>query len=317
MNSVSRPTISVLIITYNQEKLIGRALDSLIRQKDYLYEICVNDDRSTDGTFDVLLNYQRMYPELVKPVKNETNLFIFANTEASWKRAEGDLIYQLAGDDAVNDGFFKAVSDFVVENNLDCSREKLCIYTDYQQIEPSGLRMSFSNGMVLRHNPVKLKLRGLISPRGLFVSKSVLDSFVNVSDGRSYAVESAQDIQPQLFAEKNYHIPVAGEVYYSGIGVSVTMTSADMVRRAEEINKFLIAFLKGKGVEIDRSDRYYLKFMDTYRKWQFTHRAALLPRLLWYYLCSLDFSLGRKTLLFDDLLLVLKKKIFKRRDRRK
>ena len=52
MNSI--PKISVLMITYNQEKIVRRALDSLIAQKDYLYEICINDDCSTDNTFQVI-----------------------------------------------------------------------------------------------------------------------------------------------------------------------------------------------------------------------------------------------------------------------
>lgn len=311
MASGIRPKISVLIITYNQEKVISRALDSLIAQKDYLYEICVNDDKSTDGTFAVLQEYQSKYPDLIKPLVNKENLFIFANTEASWKRAGGDLIYQLAGDDAVNDGFFKAVSDYVVEHSLDCGNDRFCIYGDFEQIEPGGLRIKYSNSLVLRHNAVKLKIRNLISPRSLFISRPVLDSFVPVSRGRSYAVESAQDIQPQVFAEKNYHLPFVGEIYYSGKGVSATMSSDEMWKRAQEINTFLLDFLSSQHMELDKADRSYLKFVDTYRGWQHSHKLSLLPALLKAYWSSLDFSLGSKTLLFEEFYIVLKKKIYR------
>ena len=65
------PRHSVIIITYNQEHLIKRALDSVVCQKDYLYEIIISDDCSTDYTWKVVLEYQRKYPSLLKPYRNK------------------------------------------------------------------------------------------------------------------------------------------------------------------------------------------------------------------------------------------------------
>ena len=39
------------------------------------------------------------------------NVGIFENIEFTWTMPEGDLIYQLSGDDECGDGFFKAVLD--------------------------------------------------------------------------------------------------------------------------------------------------------------------------------------------------------------
>ena len=47
------PKISVLIICYKQEELIKRAIDSLLSQKEYIYEICVSDDCSPEPVYDV------------------------------------------------------------------------------------------------------------------------------------------------------------------------------------------------------------------------------------------------------------------------
>ncbi|MBQ0090650.1 MAG: glycosyltransferase, partial [Prevotellaceae bacterium] len=58
------PRLSVLIITYKQEELIKRAIYSLLAKKDYIYEICVSDDCSPDGTWEVLQEYDRLYPGL-------------------------------------------------------------------------------------------------------------------------------------------------------------------------------------------------------------------------------------------------------------
>ena len=43
--------ISVVVVTYNQEKTIGRTLDAILCQKCHLpIEIVIGEDCSTDGT---------------------------------------------------------------------------------------------------------------------------------------------------------------------------------------------------------------------------------------------------------------------------
>ena len=63
-----RPTISVLMPTYNQEAFIRRALDSLCQQTMTNWELRIVDDGSTDGTAaavapyleDGRIHYQRL-----------------------------------------------------------------------------------------------------------------------------------------------------------------------------------------------------------------------------------------------------------------
>lgn len=52
--------VSVCVMTYNQEKYIGQCLESLVTQEtDFDFEIIVGDDFSTDGTRDVIQEYQK------------------------------------------------------------------------------------------------------------------------------------------------------------------------------------------------------------------------------------------------------------------
>ncbi len=62
-------------MTYNQQHLIGRALDSILEQVvDFPYEIVVGDDASDDGTRQVLLQYQKEYPEIIRLLLYDTRL---------------------------------------------------------------------------------------------------------------------------------------------------------------------------------------------------------------------------------------------------
>lgn len=60
------PELSVSIITYNQVQLVGRAIESVLRQRvNFTFEIIIGDDCSSDGTTAVLKTYQQRYPELI------------------------------------------------------------------------------------------------------------------------------------------------------------------------------------------------------------------------------------------------------------
>lgn len=303
------PKISVLVISYNQENVIRRAMDSLIAQKEFLYEICINDDCSTDGTYAVLQEYHKEYPELVKPVRNNHNLFIFANIEETWKRPTGNLVYIMAGDDECPDGYFKHICEFVATNRLDCYNDKFVIYGDYVQVEPSGLHIKFQNNMILEHEPLKLKLRGLISNRSCCASISVVKQYVPVSNGRSYAPETTQDCELQLFSDKNYYIPHIGNIYYSSIGVSSLINKEEALERTILINNHLKTFLSSQNIIISKKDIHYRRFFVYLRKFQITHNLLDFIRMLSSYFHSLDFSLGTKTLLFDRVLRKIIKKI--------
>lgn len=73
---VKNPIISVMCITYNQVDYISKALDSfLLQDLKVPYEIIVNDDCSTDGTTEILLNYQKQNPQVMRVLLHERNQY--------------------------------------------------------------------------------------------------------------------------------------------------------------------------------------------------------------------------------------------------
>ena len=296
-----RPRLSVYVITYNQEDVIHRTMESLLKQKEYIYEICINDDCSKDKTFEILKDYQRQFPDIVKPVQNEHNLGIFANMEAVMTRLTGDMVYQLSGDDVCPDGYFKAVFDFIEKKQIDWRNELFCIYGDYLQIGSNGNKTIYHHNLVNDNNAIKLKIRKLLSGRSACYSKKVLEKFEKISDGRSFRVELAQDCQVQLFSKHNYYIPVVGNIYYAEIGVSAHMTPEQQKDNTFGGYAYFIDFLKKHNFIIDKRDLAFIEYMKAYR-------SGDIKGALKYYIKSIDLSLGLKGLNTERIVSVIRKK---------
>lgn len=57
--------VSICCLTYNHAPYIRECLDGfLMQQVDFPIEIIIHDDASTDGTQDILREYQEKYPDL-------------------------------------------------------------------------------------------------------------------------------------------------------------------------------------------------------------------------------------------------------------
>ena len=62
MNEIA---VSILCITYNHGPFIRDALESFVRQKtNFAFEVLIHDDASTDGTADIIYEYEHKYPHI-------------------------------------------------------------------------------------------------------------------------------------------------------------------------------------------------------------------------------------------------------------
>lgn len=287
------PRISVTVVTYNQENVVGRTINSLIAQRDYLFEICVSDDCSQDGTWDVLVDYQRRYPELIKLHRQEFNVGIFENTDYAWRMPSGDIINEIAGDDTTPDGWYKTVVDFILENNIDWRHELFCIYGDYLAEYPNGDSMVFRNEAIQKcpNAALRLALRGIVNHRGCCTSINVFKRFDKVANGRSHKVENVQDRQFQINAEKNYYIPQLSNVYYTGIGVSTHIQDEETYKDRLEIWPYTIEYLKGKGINLCKKDIYFGQYNVAMKRFRYYKNLWSFLLVIWTYIRSRDLSI--------------------------
>lgn len=72
----SEPLVSIRCITYNHESFIAQALDGFMMQEtDFPFEVIVHDDASTDKTADVIREYERKYPRIIKAIYETENQY--------------------------------------------------------------------------------------------------------------------------------------------------------------------------------------------------------------------------------------------------
>lgn len=69
------PLLSVCLITYNHANFIKEALEGVLMQEaDFSWELIIADDHSTDGTTEIVIDYKKKYPNIIKLILQEKNV---------------------------------------------------------------------------------------------------------------------------------------------------------------------------------------------------------------------------------------------------
>ncbi|EJL9428294.1 glycosyltransferase [Vibrio cholerae] len=109
--------VSVCVVTYNQEKYIAECLQSLVDQvTDFPFEIIVGEDCSTDKTREIVLEFQKKYPNIIKPLLHEQNVGANQNYLMTHAKAYGKYIAHMDADDYALPGKLQAQADFLDKN---------------------------------------------------------------------------------------------------------------------------------------------------------------------------------------------------------
>lgn len=118
-----KPLVSISCITYNHAPYIRECLEGFLMQKtNFPFEILIHDDASTDGTADIIREYQAKYPDIIKPILREKNLYsqgVRMMNRFNYERAKGKYIALCEGDDFWTDPHKLQIQFDFMEKNLD------------------------------------------------------------------------------------------------------------------------------------------------------------------------------------------------------
>lgn len=107
------PKVSVIMATYNCEETIEKCVESIINQSFSDWEFIICDDCSVDNTFEILLKYQRDFPDKFIILQNETNSKLAFSLNRCLSVANGEYIARMDGDDESFPGRLKRQVDFL------------------------------------------------------------------------------------------------------------------------------------------------------------------------------------------------------------
>ncbi len=130
--------LSVIIPTYNSEKYIRRAVESVFKQTYKEYEIILIDNNSSDDTVNILYEYLKKYPETIK-VLHESKQGSPAARNKGLFEAKGEWIQFLDADDELLPGKFATQVALANNSPIDvvvgsCSRYKTFVNGEIKEI---------------------------------------------------------------------------------------------------------------------------------------------------------------------------------------
>lgn len=95
--------VSICCMTYNHAAFVRQCLDGFMMQKcSFNFEVLIHDDASTDGTQDIIREYEMKYPDIIKPIYQKENQYskgIDPGLKYNAPRAKGKYIALCEGDD--------------------------------------------------------------------------------------------------------------------------------------------------------------------------------------------------------------------------
>ena len=68
--------LAIRCLAYNHERTIRQCLEGFVNQKTkYRFDVIVHDDASTDNTASIIREYEKKYPDIIKPIYEKENQY--------------------------------------------------------------------------------------------------------------------------------------------------------------------------------------------------------------------------------------------------
>lgn len=112
--------LSIIIPTYNMEKLLRHTLDTLVVSKERLekLEVLVINDGSKDSSLSIAREYESLYPNAFKAI-DKPNGNYGSCINRGMQEASGKYVKVLDADDCFNTNTLESFIDYLSENDAD------------------------------------------------------------------------------------------------------------------------------------------------------------------------------------------------------
>lgn len=258
--------VSINCITYNHENYIAEAIESFLMQKtNFKYEILIHDDASTDRTADIIREYEKKYPDIIKPILQKENQHSQGVKKIDYRynhtRAKGKYIAICEGDDYWTDQHKLQKQVDYMENNLGCS---MCFHaTDKIKIGKGKIDVikPYNKSCISSTEDIILGDGGFMATNSILYRKYVMDNAPDI-----YLNAPIGDYPLQILTStKNYAYYINESMSVYRVGVEGSWSSR-MVSKENKVEKF-ITLRRQIASMLNEIDKYYNgKYHDVIQK---------------------------------------------------
>lgn len=205
--SMNNIMVSICCTAYNHEKYISDAIDSFLMQKtNFEFEILIHDDASTDKTAEIIREYEKKYPSIIKPIyqiENKYSKGIEIVYTYNFTRAKGKYIAMCEGDDYWIDPYKLQKQFEYMENNPECS---LCVHSAKRvTVEKKDIGVVRANNGNKSYTVDEIILGG----GGMFATNSMLFPTILAKNVPDFYLKCPVGDYPLTI-----YLSLKGEVYY-------------------------------------------------------------------------------------------------------
>jgi len=94
------PLVSTLMLTYNHAPYVARAIEGVVQQKtNFAFELVIGEDCSTDGTREIVFDYAKRFPDIIRVITSEQNVGMKKNGYRTYQACRGKYVTYCEGDD--------------------------------------------------------------------------------------------------------------------------------------------------------------------------------------------------------------------------
>lgn len=91
--------VSVCLLTYNHERYIAQAIESVLAQQGVEFELVISEDHSTDGTRAIVDDYVARHPDRIRLLTSAANVGMTRAFARGLEAVHGSYVALLDGDD--------------------------------------------------------------------------------------------------------------------------------------------------------------------------------------------------------------------------
>lgn len=269
--------VSIYCLCYNHVQYLAQTIESIVTQKtNFHFELVIHDDASTDGSNQIILNYQKKYPNIIKPIiqkENQCSKGINISKEILFPLFKGKYVAICEGDDYwTNENKLQRQFDFL-EAHPDYSA---CVHNTRILLDGKDINLNVNS---IQYDTTLDIYKMIKTGANQYQTSSVMyRKELMVKENRPHFVEMINGVGDYPLS---VYLAISGKVYYfKDIMSTYRMSTKDSWTATVKNNKSKFLVVKEQAIEMLKEANAYSKYKydNEFKRailWQ-KYEAALL-----------------------------------------